>query len=186
MYSLTKLFAFKQHLLEEDREKEGIKWHMLLHVPFQILYFGPACNFDMVKYEKAHGEVKHIFEATSKRYGTANDEMLAKFCTNKVIKSSWIDVVQIDAKTCVDKISRLERTYQTPTDMIYESFTGPSFREEIIYDNRSNTYRLKGQQRFINPVVYGTTFNQTMRSFYEYLCENDTEMCEGTSQFVVK
>lgn len=175
---MYKLFGFKQKLLGRTNEKAGIKWHMILHLPLYIRLFGPAAVFDMVKYEKYHSIVKVMFDQTSKRFGTTNDEIMNRVVFNKAIKGAMPEdpsQMRNRAREEEDDLStHNDLAYNTEGNIIFSTILGDNNREKIIF--QGGRFLLPEDPAFINPIADGIIFGNTMRGYMEYLREGNVQL----------
>lgn len=153
--------CFRQKLLGDHRKKDGIKWHMILHMPLYIHYFGPSHLWDMVRYEKAHGGVKDSFAKTSQRFGTANMEILRKRRVAFVISSEakrlhLEDTILQPLGFVRQGVRNKKLEYETETGIIFESYEGTLQRHELFFNRKLNIgkWTWKGDYcPFISPLV---------------------------------
>jgi hypothetical protein len=165
---LYKLFAFKQKLLEDTRDKEGIKWHMTLHFPLYILFLGSPVVFDMIRTEKSNSDVKNLFDHTSKRFGTAFEEILGKVVIDKALNDAIAEKDQLPDLPRGNKnnIYLNSLNYQTENNIIFYTTTGAQHREEVTYDYELQRWIQPSNKSFIHPVL-------DQNNWFHYLIDND-------------
>ena len=166
VYYMLLQHCFRQKLLGDHRKKEGIKWHMILHMPFYINYFGPSHLWDMVRYEKAHGGVKDSFANTSQRFGTASIEILRKRRIAYVVSSEAKRIKMEDVTTNFVPVHKRKKKleYETESGISFESYDGTLHRHEIICRNGMWTW--KGNLcPFINPLLSKDALHNMITKF---------------------
>jgi hypothetical protein len=166
---MYKLFCFKQKLLGDTRDKEGIKWHMIGHFHLYIDQFGPPCTFDMISSEKKHGVVKDVFDTTSKRYGTTSEEILSKVMTTRAVSEVWKEELKdiLEQKPDSATINRVS-SYTSFTDIVFESTSGALSRSKIEFCRISNKFKILDTNcPFVNPILTADAFSNTFQKFYE-------------------
>ena len=167
VYYMLLQHCFRQKLLGDHRKKDGIKWHMILHMPFYINYFGPSHLWDMVRYEKAHGGVKETFTNTSQRFGTANMEILRKRRIASVISSESKRFQLEETILNVEHVlttNKKKLQYETETGISFESYNGTLHRHEIIYKHGKWTWR-GNMCPFINPLLSKEALHQLISKY---------------------
>lgn len=175
--------CFRQKLLGDHRKKDGIKWHMILHMPFYINYFGPSHLWDMVRYEKAHGGVKDSFANTSQRFGTASMEILRKRTIATVVCSEAKRFKMEDNKgkyVLVQNRKKQSLVYETDSGISFESYDGTLHRHEIVYQQRMWTWKGK-MCPFINPLLSKEDLHNMISN---YIPNDDSEKkINGTNTY---
>ena len=160
---MFKLFAFKQVLLGDSREKEGIKWHMMLHMPTYTKCLGPASVLDMIRTESSNSTVKSTFNATSKRLGTTHEEILSRVCNEKALKEAIAerdkhpDLVRSPLPKKVENLD-----YITETNIVYTTTTGPQHREEVSFDSVSGLFIPHEKRSFTSPSLSNEEFHNLL------------------------
>ena len=171
---MYKLFAFKQKLLGRKNEKEGIKWHMVLHMPLYIRLFGPSAVFDMIKYEKYHSNVKVLFDMTSKRFGTTNDEIMGKIVVGKALENAMPEEPDLLRPEKILRFSSVDNFYTTEGNILFSTTPGVKNREQILF--QQGRFLLPDNPSFINPIADENIFSNTITSYMEYLRNNDVQL----------
>lgn len=128
---MQKLHRFKQIIVGIMKMKEGIKWHMVLHIPFYISWFGPATVFDMLVTEREMSALKKHFDSTSKRLGTTFEEILTKNNRIRVLRQAWEETVGHTLSNATHQ--ERGRMYETEENIIFQSTTGSTYRCRLIY-----------------------------------------------------
>jgi len=170
---MYKLFAFKQKLLGDKRDKEGCKWHVVLHFPFFIKWLGPAVLFDMVRSERSHGVVKHLFDATSKRFGTTEEEIMERTVVVKALKGSLPPEANAnEAYKLVSRKTKEDVFYQTESNIYFSTTTGPQSREKIKFSKG----RFIFPSSFINPILDEDNFQGTITNYLNYIKDENLEI----------
>jgi len=74
IFSLHKLFAFKQLFMGKTSFYGGIKWHTILHFCYFRRLYGVVPNFEMIVYEHSHVGIKALHRRTARsRHGNFED-----------------------------------------------------------------------------------------------------------------
>jgi hypothetical protein len=170
---MYKLFAFKQKLLSDKRDKEGCKWHVVLHFPFLIKWLGPAILFDMVRSERSHGVVKHLFDATSKRFGTTEEEIMERTVVVKALKGSLLpEANDNEAFKSINRKIKEDVFYLTDDNIYFSTTTGPQSREKIKFSKG----RFIFPDSFINPILDEDSFHETITNYLNYINDANLEI----------
>ena len=167
---MLRLHAMKQKLLGDSRKKDGIKWHMILHVDFYTEYFGPPYTFDMIRYEGKHGSVKFSFSNTSQRFGTTEAEILRKQRIATVVTSTAnVMLAEEDRKErefVQRKIARTDNVHTTDTGIVFESPRGQLSRHEIFFDTTKDIWSWRGNNcPFMSPLLKEETLNKEIKNY---------------------
>ena len=133
---------------------------------------GPAIAFDMISTERKHQEIKRIFGSTSKRFGSANEEMLAKYITFNMISNAWDRLKDLE----IDKIKKVQQNmYYTPENISFESPLGTSYRKKFTYLTKKGTFGLKGPDNsFVNPILDEIFLNNIIMNYIRFTKEEKT------------
>ena len=159
------MFIFKQKILGDNREKEGIKWHMIPHFPIYIDRFGPPCTFDMVTSERTHGYIKNIFDSTSKRYGTTSEEIVSKVMTTKAVSDIWRQEISIEDNMLSTK-SENAVIYTTPSGIVFETTSGALSKGKVMYSGLTKKFLVVDPYRpFVNPILTPDGFANTIQGY---------------------
>jgi len=148
---------------------------MVLHIPLYIRLFGPAPVFDMIKYEKQHGIVKSMFDMSSKRFGSTNDEMMNRVVLQKALNGAM--PVQVSMERSHEGQGRYildDVFYNTEGNIMFSTTRGERNREKIIFHN--GVFQLPENPAFINPIADDVTFNNTMQAYMVYLKDHDVQI----------
>jgi hypothetical protein len=179
MYHIQKLHCWKQTLAKDKRPKKGIKPHMLSHFTDSILLYGPPCLWDTIKTEKSHGGVKDAFEGTSKRFGTANEEMLVKVSNVRIYRSLMKDFVEKEVEDPKMRNSS-HSYYKTEAGIEYESSSSGVMSREILQVGQDFVCKYSQDCTFVSPHMPPNIFKAQLLAYISYLKENrETERCGG-------
>jgi hypothetical protein len=176
MYHILKLHCWKQTLLKDGRSKKGIKPHMLSHFTDSILLYGPPCLWDTIKTEKSHGGVKNAFDGTSKRFGTANEEMLVKVSNVRIFTRTMKEYVN---KGVTNRTKISQSYYKTETGIEYESSSGV-MNKEILFVGEDLVCHYSRDCTFVSSLLPPNLFKLALLHYTSYLKENlESERCGG-------
>ena len=180
VFELQKLFSFKQILLGDTRQKEGIKWHMVTHMAQDINHLGPTQVFDMVKKERSHQKIKLIFEGTSKRFGTTFEEIISKVIVHDTISNAWEKLKEtLPAVERGRRIPQLQKMYTTADNITYECPSGASYRKKVSYRLRQGMFGFRGNEKVLNPIMSDVFFHNVLVNYIRFV-KDEGEEVEGT------